>query len=817
MATELHQCPPDSAIHEFLESPLEPADIERHLNHCVVCQQRLQKLTATAATGWRKFMPDDKSISLDPTNVGPELLRPSTGERSHSAGDYIGRFEVSAQIGQGGMGTVFLATDPKLGRDVAIKLLTQDRASDVQWLERFRREARLAGSLNHPNVLTIYEIGEADGTPFIATEFVRGLTLKERLSVLGLSLDEALDYAWQLATGLAAAHAAGIVHRDLKPDNLMIRDDGLLKILDFGLARSSISTATDETAISESGSIVGTVSFMSPEQARGQDSDISSDVFSYGSVLFLMLAGERPFVGETSSDVMAAILTRSPKSIRECNAEIPAWLVQLVGRCLSKNPVDRPTSKDVAQELANNRSLPRGKKQATAAVTDSAPETVVTAPSAPDKLLEAPEIRYARSGDVNIAWQTVGDGPIDMVFVMGWVSHLEWFWKDRAFATFLRRLASFSRLILFDKRGTGLSDRVPVDKLPTLETRMDDVRAVMDAAGSERAVLCGVSEGGPLCALFAATYPQKTIAITMIGSYARRLWADDYPWGPLVAQREAFLEEIASNWGGPLGIEDRAPSKANDQEFRKWWATYLRMGASPGAAVALTRMNAQIDIRPILPTIQVPTLVLHRSGDRCLRVEEGRYMADLIPGAKFVELPGDDHLPFVGDSQTMLDHIEEFLTGMRQAPAEDKVLATVLHIRIEADSEVERDRFHALLRNQRDLFRGEHLTIGERASILTFDGPARAVRAANAVVELANRLGMGVCCGVDTGMCDIGQQALEGTAVETAGELSKNAAFSEVLVTETVMNLVSGSGLLFLPKSQLSDHGIVVFSLVDSC
>ena len=240
-------------------------------------------------------------------------------------------------------------------------------------------------------------------------------------------------------------------------------------------------------------------------------------------------------------------------------------------------------------------------------------------------VVAVPETHYARSGDVNIAYQVVGGGPIDLVFVMGWVSHLEYYWREPSFARFLERLARVSRLILFDKRGTGLSD--PVREMPTLEQRMDDVRAVLDAVGSRRAVLLGVSEGGPMCSLFAATYPDRTEALVMIGTYARRTRAEDYPWGPTPEAREAFCDEILAQWGGPLGIEDRAPSMAGDPAFRQWWATYLRMGASPGAAVALTRMNADIDIRHILPTVRVPTLVLHRSGDRCLRVEEGRYVA----------------------------------------------------------------------------------------------------------------------------------------------------------------------------------------------
>lgn len=288
-----------------------------------------------------------------------------------------------------------------------------------------------------------------------------------------------------------------------------------------------------------------------------------------------------------------------------------------------------------------------------------APVTSIDAgPAAPPA---APVVRYARSGNVNIAYQVVGDGPIDLVFVMGWVSHLEYFWNEPSFAQFLTRLSSMARLILFDKRGTGLSDPVPISELPSLEQRMLDVRAVMDAAGSRRAVLMGVSEGGPLCSLFAATYPERTEAIIMIGSYARRLWAEDYPWGPTPRERDEFCQTIINNWGGPVGLDERAPSRAGDPAFRAWWSAYLRMGASPGAAVALTRMNAEVDIRSVLPNIRVPALVIHRTGDRCLKVEEGRYLASLIPGATFVELPGDDHLPFVGDQVALLTTVDQFL------------------------------------------------------------------------------------------------------------------------------------------------------------
>lgn len=417
------------------------------------------------------------------------------------------------------------------------------------------------------------------------------------------------------------------------------------------------------------------------------------------------------------------------------------------------------------------------------------------------------ETRYVQSGDANIAYQVVGKGPIDLVFVMGWVSHLDYFWEEPSFAHFLNRLSSFARLILFDKRGTGLSDRVPLNQLPTLEQRMEDVHAVMDAVGSERAVLCGISEGGPMCSLFAATYPERTSALVMIGSYARRIQDEDYPWGPTAEEREHFFKEIIEQWGGPVGIEHRAPSLMHDERFRQWWATYLRNGASPGAALALTKMNAEIDIRPILPTVRVPTLVLHRTGDLCLRVEEGRYIANAIPGAKFVELPGVDHLPFVGDQEAILEEIEEFLTGVRHAPEYDRVLATVLCTRIVNCPEAAAnnphwqtlfDQHYAYVRKEVELFRGRESELNQCGMIATFDGPARAIRCAAAINEFAKRMGIPIQTGVHTGECDlIGETKVGGIAVNISSQIARLAATNQVLVSGTVKDLVAGSGLRF--------------------
>ena len=407
-----------------------------------------------------------------------------------------------------------------------------------------------------------------------------------------------------------------------------------------------------------------------------------------------------------------------------------------------------------------------------------------------------PQVRYARSGNVNIAYQVVGSGPIDVVFVMGWVSHLEEFWTEPSFARFLTRLAGISRLIIFDKRGTGLSDRVT--ELPTLEQRMDDVRAVMDAVGSTRAALLGVSEGGPMCSLFAATYPERTVALMMIGSYARRLWAPDYPWGPTDAQREAFHREIEQGWGGPVGIDVRAPSRAQDPAFREWWAHYLRQGASPGAALALTRMNAEVDVRDILPLVRVPSLVLHRSGDRCLLVEEGRYMASLIPGSHFIEFAGNDHLPFVGDQDAMLAAIEQFLANFANASGEERALATVLCVNGRTPS-TEHSALVAAIAAQN---RGQWLPAREGPWLMTFDGPARAIRAAGSMMAALADAGVTASAGLHTGECTQHEGRISGMAVDVARSIAERAAPSELLISRTVKDLVAGAGFRFVDRGR---------------
>jgi pimeloyl-ACP methyl ester carboxylesterase/DNA-binding CsgD family transcriptional regulator/class 3 adenylate cyclase len=416
------------------------------------------------------------------------------------------------------------------------------------------------------------------------------------------------------------------------------------------------------------------------------------------------------------------------------------------------------------------------------------------------------ETRYAQNGDVNIAYQIVGSGPRDLIFVMGWISHLDMFWEEPRFARFLRRLASFSRVILIDKRGTGLSDRVPLEELPTLRDWMDDVRAVMDDAGSAQAVLLGISASGPMSAHFAATYPERTSKLIIYGGYAKRTWSPDYPWAPSPEERQEFAELVDREWGGAVDLAKLAPSAAEDESFRAWWASWLRHSASPGTALALARMNSQVDIRHILPEIRVPTLVIHRTGDLVCSVEGGRYLAEHIAGARMVELPGVDHLPFVGDQDAILDEIELFLTGERAAQLPDRLLTTLVVIELAGGAETAlrlgdhqwgetRAAFHELVRHEFAFHQGQRLSATFDGSLATFDGPTRAMRFAMAVVAGARRLGISARAGLHTGEVALVGDDVAGVAVFLAVRIAALAEAGEILVSNTVRDLVADSGL----------------------
>jgi pimeloyl-ACP methyl ester carboxylesterase/class 3 adenylate cyclase len=431
--------------------------------------------------------------------------------------------------------------------------------------------------------------------------------------------------------------------------------------------------------------------------------------------------------------------------------------------------------------------------------------------------LTLPSIRYARSGDVHIAYQQLGEGPLDLVFVPGAWSHLEVFWEEPSVARFLRRLSGFARLILFDKRGTGLSDRV--DALPTLEQRMDDVRAVMDAVGSERAALFGVSEGGPMCALFAATHPGRTTRLVLLGSFPRLAEADDYPWGRPAKLTDAFIERIERDWGQGISLPLFAPSAAGDERLERWFGRFERLGASPGAAVALTRMAAETDVRHLLPSISVPTLILHRTEDRVVPVEAARYLAERIPGSRYRELPGSDHFPWFGDQESMLAEIEEFVTGARPSPELDRFLATVLFTDIAGSTErlaqmgdrrwrETLEAHHDLVRRELERYRGREVDTAGDGFFATFDGPARAVRCALGIRDAVRQLGIDVRAGVHAGECENIGGKTGGLAVHIGARVAGFSRPGEVLVSSTVKDLVAGSGLRFVDRGTHELEGI---------
>lgn len=430
---------------------------------------------------------------------------------------------------------------------------------------------------------------------------------------------------------------------------------------------------------------------------------------------------------------------------------------------------------------------------------------------------ENPVTRYARVGEISIAYQVVGDGPFDLVHIPSWITNVEENWNEPGYARFLSRLATFSRLIVFDKRGTGLSDRVATT--PTLEERIEDLQAVLSAVGSEQAALFGSTEGSAICALFAATYPERTRALIMYGAYAKRIRSVDYPWGPTMEQRQAFYDTFTREWGGPTVLDLLARSMKDDHRFQQWWAGYLRRSSSPGAALALTRMNTEIDIRQILPTIRVPTLVLHRTHDPLCPVEGGRYIAEHIPGAAYVETPGTDHMPFVGDIDALLDPVEEFLTGAPPAVEMDRVLTTIMVVDIVGSTghAIELgdlrwrsllDSYRMVVRQQLARFRGDERNVTGDSFVATFDGPARAIHCATAITRAVRSLGIEVRAGLHTGECTLSGSELDGIAVHVAARTVGFTAASEILVTSMVRDLVAGSNIAFTDRGRHTLKGV---------
>jgi class 3 adenylate cyclase/esterase/lipase len=415
------------------------------------------------------------------------------------------------------------------------------------------------------------------------------------------------------------------------------------------------------------------------------------------------------------------------------------------------------------------------------------------------------DIKYARSGDVHIAYRVFGDGPCDLVLIPGTLSHADMFWEFPLNQYLLKRLTSFARVIVFDKRGQGLSDRVGEQ---TLEERIGDVRAVMDAVGSPRAAIFGWSEGGSMSLMFSATYPARTSALVLCGSFAS---VKAEPWAVTQEQWNQFLRQVEKRWGQGVLVPINAPSRRDDEAFLQWFGQLERASASPGAILALMRANFEIDVRHVLPAIQAPTLILHRVGDRTVPVEAGRYLAQHIRGAKYVELPGDDHLLQAFDQVTLdllIDEMEEFITGTRHGPEPDRELVTVMFTDIVGSTERAvavgdrrwrelLDGYVGLARRQLERFRGREVDVAGDGLFAIFDGPARAIRCACAIRDAVRQLGLEVRAGLHTGECEVTGSKVSGIAVHTGARIAAAAQPQEVLASATVRDLVAGSGIQF--------------------
>jgi class 3 adenylate cyclase len=433
--------------------------------------------------------------------------------------------------------------------------------------------------------------------------------------------------------------------------------------------------------------------------------------------------------------------------------------------------------------------------------------------------MSAPEIRYAQSGEIDIAYQVLGEGPPDLIWVAGAITHLDVMWEQPGYRRFCEQLASFTRLILFDKRGMGLSERARVG---TLEERMDDVRAVLDAAGSERAALAGVSEGGPLSMLFAASYPERTEALLLIGAEVKEETTDDWPWGESTrAEHEAWMEVLPERWGKGLGALYFFPNDPDPEGIKAWFGRLQTASMTPRDAIAFQNMAFDIDVRDVVPAVRVPTLIVHTADDPVCHVENARYLARHITGARYVELSGNTHIPWAeaaaGDD--VLAEIREFLTGVREAPEPDRVLATVLFTDIVGSSERAAElgdrrwrelleSHHATIRRQLERHRGREIDTAGDGFLASFDGPARAIRCARAAVDAVRGAGLEIRAGVHTGECELVGDKLAGVAVHIGARVASKAGPGEILVSGTVHDLVAGSGIELEERGSAQLKGI---------
>jgi pimeloyl-ACP methyl ester carboxylesterase len=431
--------------------------------------------------------------------------------------------------------------------------------------------------------------------------------------------------------------------------------------------------------------------------------------------------------------------------------------------------------------------------------------------------METPPVRYAKSGDVHIAYQVIGSSAVDLVLIPGLFSNIDHHWEEPGCARFLRRLASFTRLIVVDPRGTGLSDRA--QQYPPMEDQVDDIVSVLDAVGSRSAAFFVFSQAGPIAMLFAATHPERTRALVLYATYAMNGLAEDYPWGRSTEWLDSFDRLIEREWGTGFFLPQIAPSRVDDPSFRSWWARMERASCGPGNAHTYFRVYAQTDVRSILPSIQVPTLVLQRDADVFRDPGHSKYLAAHIPGARYTELSGVDHLPYVGDADAIVEEVQEFLTGVRPLPDHDRVLATVLFTDIVASTDKASaigdrawkellERHDGLIRRELGAFRGMEIHTTGDGFLATFDGPARAIRCARSIVDAVHGIGLQVRAGIHTGEIELMGDQVGGIAVHIGARVAALADTDQVLVSGTVKDLVAGSGIEFEDRGSHTLKGV---------